>query len=139
MTHLHSHTLERDLKSTLLLAAPRELPNLRLFTRQVMRVRLLEPDRTIPVGIRGQCDLYGLCRGGLHIELELKTATGRLTPPQTAWQAFCLEWQIPHLVLQARSGESVEETVKRWCGEIQDRLAEATANVTIYGLTGRRL
>ena len=115
---------ERDLKSALLLAAPRELPNLRLFTRQVMRVRLLDPDRTIPIGIRGQCDLYGLCRGGLHIELELKTATGVLSPKQVAWQAFCLEWQIPHLVLKARSGESVEETVKRWCDEIRELLRE---------------
>jgi hypothetical protein len=115
-------TLERDIKSALLLAAPRELPTLRLFTRQVMRVRLLDPDRTIPVGIRGQSDLYGLCRGGLHIELELKTATGVLSPKQLAWQAFCLEWGVPHLMLKARSGESVQETVKRWCGEIQDRL-----------------
>jgi|SRR5579864_1330737 len=115
-------TLERDLKSALLLAAPRELPNLRLFTRQVMRVRPLDPDRTIPVGIRGQSDLYGITRGGLHIELELKTATGRLSPKQLFWQDFCLEWAIPHLVLKARSGEAVPETVKRWCGEVRERI-----------------
>jgi len=110
---------ERDLKSALLLTAPRELPNLRLFNRPTMRVRLLDPDRTIQVGIRGQCDLWGVTRGGLHIELELKAAAGRLTQPQLAWQAFCAEWRVPHLVLQARSEESVQETVRRWCGEIR--------------------
>jgi len=116
-------TLERDLKSALLLAAPRELPNLRLFTRQVMRVRLLDPDRTISIGLRGQSDLYGIARGGLHIELELKAAGGRLNPHQLAWQAFCGRWGVPHLVLQARSGEAIPETVKRWCDEINAELS----------------
>ena len=112
-------TLEGDLKSALLLAAPRELPTLRLFTRQVMRVKLHEPERTVAVGIKGQCDLYGLARGGLHIELELKTATGLLSKNQVAWRAFCERWAVPHLVLRAKAAESVEETVKRWCGEIR--------------------
>lgn len=131
-------TLESSLKSALLLRAPRELPNLRLFNRPVLRVRLLDPDRTFQYGIKGQCDVYGLARGGLHIELELKTATGTMKPKQLAWQAFCLEWDIPHLVLQARVGESVEETVERWCEEIRECLAETTANTTIAGLAGRR-
>ena len=112
-------TLERDLKHALLLTAPRELPNLRLFNRPVMRVQIPNPDRTIAVGVRGQCDLYGLAKGGYHIELELKTAGGRLNDHQLAWQAFCAAWGVPHLVLQGREGESVEETVKRWCGEIR--------------------
>jgi hypothetical protein len=87
-----------------------------------MRVRLQDPDRTIAVGVRGQSDIYGIARGGLHIELELKTADGRLTDHQLAWRTFCSRWGVPHLVLQARSGEEVEETVKRWCGEIRERL-----------------
>jgi hypothetical protein len=109
-------TLESDLKAALLLAAPRLLPDLRLFRRQVMRVQL--EDRTIPIGIRGQADLWGLWRGGRHIELELKTATGRLTTHQVAWQAFCRSWGVPHLVLRGRDGESTEETVGRWVEEI---------------------
>lgn len=113
------NSLERDLKSTLLLAAPRELPTLRLFTRQVMRVKLHESERTVAVGIKGQCDLYGLARGGLHIELELKTATGVMSPKQREWRAFCERWAVPHLVLRAKAEESVEETVKRWCHEIR--------------------
>lgn len=115
-------TLEGKLKSALLLAAPRALPHLRLFVRQVMRVKLHDPDRTIAVGVRGQCDLYGLARGGLHIELELKTADGVMSDKQLAWQAFCHRWEVPHLVLQARSGEGVEETVGRWCEEIQSMI-----------------
>jgi hypothetical protein len=130
--------LERDLKHALLLAAPRELPNLRLFNRPVMRVQIPNPDRTIAVGIKGQCDLYGLCRGGLHIELELKTATGVVSPKQLFWQDFCLEWGIPHLVLQARAEESVGETVKRWCGEIRDKVRESTLTVERLRPTGRQ-
>ncbi len=112
-------TLESDLKAALLLAAPRLLPSLRLFRRQVMRVRLEDPDRTFAVGIKGQADLWGVWRGGRHIELELKNATGRLTTHQVAWQAFCRSWGVPHLVLRGRDGESTEETVRRWIIEIQ--------------------
>lgn len=116
-------TLERDLKAALLLAAPRELPHLRLFNRPVMRVKLRDPERTIAVGIKGACDLYGIARGGLHIELELKTHAGVMSPKQVAWQTFCQAWGIPHLVLRAWSGESIEATVKRWCGEINAELS----------------
>jgi hypothetical protein len=111
-------TLERDLKAAFLLAAPRELPTLRLFNRPVMRVQLHDPDRTIAVGVKGQCDLYGLVQGGLHIELELKTATGTLSDKQLAWQSFCRSWGVPHLMLKAIAGETVDTTVKRWCGEV---------------------
>jgi hypothetical protein len=116
---------ETDLKSALLLAAPRELPNLRLFVRPIMRVRLDDPDRVISVGIKGQADVYGLVRGGGHIELELKSHTGTMKKRQLAWRSFCQSFQIPHLVLRARAGESQEETVKRWVGEVRQALGGA--------------
>ena len=111
--------LERDLTSALLLAAPRALPDVRLFRRPILRVQLQEPDRVIAVGIKGQADLWGLCKGGRHIELELKTATGTMRKHQLAWQAFCLAWGIPHLELRARVGEATGATVGRWIGEIR--------------------
>lgn len=106
---------ERELQAALLLAAPRRIPTLRLFRRNVATVKI--DGRTVRAGIKGQADLYGYFRGGLGIELELK-AFGRLSPEQLQWQAFCKEWGIPHLVLRAREGESVGETVERWCSEI---------------------
>jgi hypothetical protein len=115
-------TLESDLKAALLLAAPRLLPDLRLFRRQVMRVLVPDTERVVAVGIKGQADLYGLWRGGRHIELELKTATGRLTPHQVVWQSFCRSWGVPHLVLRERVNETTDETVERWIGEIQKEI-----------------
>lgn len=117
---------ETDLKYALLLAAPRALPDVRLFVRPILRVNLRDPDRTIAVGIRGQADVYGLVRGGGHIELELKSAAGTMKKKQLAWRAFCAEWGIPHLVLKARAGESQEQTVERWVGEIRSRLQSAS-------------
>ena len=114
---------ETDLKYALLLAAPRELPTLRLFLRQVMRVKLKEPERTIAIGIKGQSDVYAIERGtARHIELETKDVHTVITPQQLAWRDFCLEWGIPHLFLRARAGESSEETVRRWCDEVRELL-----------------
>lgn len=109
-------SLESQLQAALLLAAPARIPELRLFRRNVATVQV--QGRTIKAGIRGQADIYGYFRGGRAIELELKGPTTRMTPEQEAWQAFCRGWGIPHLVLRARKGESVEETVTRWCEEI---------------------
>lgn len=108
---------ESDLKSALLLAAPRALPTLRLFVRPVMRVR--RDERVYSVGIRGQSDLYGLVRGGGHIELELKDVHTVTSPAQRDWRAFCLAWGVPHLELRARAGESIDQTVARWLDEIR--------------------
>jgi hypothetical protein len=115
-------THEHALQSALLLAAPRLLPDLRLFRRQVMRVQLPDPERTIAVGIRGQADLYGLQRGGRHIELELKTAGGVMSKNQLVWQAFCQGWGIPHLVLRGRVNEDTHVTVERWIVEIKKEI-----------------
>jgi hypothetical protein len=111
-------TLESDLKAALLLSAPRLLPDLRLFRRQVMRVLVPDTERVVAIGLKGQADLYGLWRGGRHIELELKTATGVMSRHQLTWQAFYRSWGVPHLVLRGRDGESTEETVRRWVEEI---------------------
>lgn len=108
---------ESDLKIALLLAAPLALPTLRLFVRPIMRVR--RDERVYSIGIKGQSDLYGLVRGGGHIELELKDVHTITTRQQRDWRSFCRAWGVPHLELRARAGESVDDTVARWLDEIR--------------------
>src|SRR4029077_466222 len=73
-------------------------------------------------GIKGQADVYGIARGGRHVEIEVKNLKGKLTPEQVAWQRFCTEWGISHVVVRPGEGESDEEAVARWCGEIRRAL-----------------
>lgn len=110
-------SLESTLQARLLLAAPARLPALRLFRRNVVAVRI--ENRTVRAGIKGQCDLYGLMRGGGHIEVELKGVGKPLRPEQEDWQTWCLEWEVPHVVLRALKGETVEQTVERWLSELE--------------------
>jgi hypothetical protein len=79
-------------------------------------------ERTVRAGIKGQCDLYGYIRGGLTVEIEIKSHNGRMSPEQMAWQTWCLEWRIPHVVLRAKKEETEEETVERWCLELEELL-----------------
>jgi hypothetical protein len=109
---------ESPLQTALLLAAPMELPDLRLFRRNVGVAAMGK--HVVRFAIKGQCDLMGYWKGGRAIEVELKAAGGRMRPEQKQWAAFCVSWGVPHVVLQARAGETVEETVKRWCGELRN-------------------
>jgi hypothetical protein len=111
---------ESTLQVALLLAAPSRLPALRLFRRNVLAARVGE--RTVRAGIKGQADLYAYVRGGSVIEIELKAAGKLLSPEQKTWQTWCREWGVPHLVLRAEKGETVEGTVERWIGEISAAL-----------------
>lgn len=107
---------ETLLQIQLLLVAPERLPNLRLFRRNVATATL--HGTKVKFGIAGQCDLYGLLKGGRHLEIELKSATGTLNLEQKAWRSWCIGWGITHLVLKAKKGESVGETVERWIAEL---------------------
>lgn len=112
--------VESQLQGSLLLTAPRELPDLRLFRRNVGKAKL--HGHVVHFALPGQCDLYGLRRGGGHIEIELKAYGKSLSPEQREWQHWCQEWGVPHLVLKGRQEETVKETVERWCLEIRDAL-----------------
>jgi len=114
-------SLESTLQVKLLLEAPKRLPDLRLFRRNVIAVRVEE--RTVHAGIAGQADLYGYVRGGRVLEIELKGVGRPLNPKQKLWQAWCLEWSVPHVVLRAERGETAEETVERWIGELAGMIA----------------
>jgi len=115
--------LESKLQTALLLAAPRELPDLRLFRRNVGSGQFVDyagHGRVVQFGIAGQADLYTIARGGMHTEVELKSATGTLSTEQKKWADFCHAWGVPHIVLKAKKDETVEETVRRWCTELRE-------------------
>lgn len=114
-------THESNLQQHLLLKAPERLPDLRLFRRNVVAVQV--GGRGIRAGIKGQSDLYGYVRGGRCIEVELKGLRGALRPEQKAWAAWCAEWGVPHVVLRAEKGETIDATVERWIGELRAVIA----------------
>lgn len=115
--------LESALKRLFLAELPKMLPELRLINRVVgnfeARGRPGSPIRTVNVGIKGLCDLHGWRRGGQAVEVELKSATGRLRPEQLHWRDWCLAWGIQHYVLSARKDETPEQTVARWIEEVR--------------------
>lgn len=104
---------EIPLQAALLLAAPRELPHMRLFRRNVGVAH--HEGRVVTYALPGQCDLYALVQGGRHLEIELKSADGVMKPDQVVWMVWCNAWSIPHVVLSPERGESVEQTIARWC------------------------
>lgn len=79
---------------------PRELPE-RDIQNEIMRVFGTRSDmrlwrsnvvvahkggRTVRSGIVGQADLSGIIAGGIRLEIEVKSPTGRQSPEQAAWQ-----------------------------------------------------
>lgn len=106
-----------QLQPELLRLAPYRIPELRLFRRNILRAKI--DGRIIQAGIKGQCDLWGVTRGGTHVEIELKSIRGSLTPEQRSWGAFCVEWRVPYVALKAHKGESCQQTAERWCVEIR--------------------
>ena len=109
---------ELTTQDALLLAAPRLCPEIRLFRRNVGAARALHGGQVVRYGIKGQCDLVGYVRGGRVIEIELKAKGGRLSAEQKVWAEFCHSWGVPHVVLWPLAGESVDQTVARWCAEL---------------------
>jgi len=112
---------ESELQNKLLIEAPKRFPNLRLFRRNVGKARL-QGGHVVRFALPGQCDLYGITRNGLHLEAELKGAGEKLKPDQVTWKSWCDEWKVPHIVLTAAKGETDEETVERWCRELESLL-----------------
>lgn len=108
--------LEADLLAAFLLYAPAAMPDWRIFRRNVGTLKVGK--RVMRFGIAGQCDTYAIARGGRHIEIELKAASGRLSPDQKRWRDFCHRWNIPWALLQARPGETVGDAIPRWMSHL---------------------
>ena len=113
---------ETPLQRRLLLRSPSEFPTLRLFRRNVGVATYHThdgPDRHVAFGIKGQCDLYAIVDGGLHIELECKAPDGRLKPAQRDWRDWCLAHRVPWICLTEGKDETEEQTIDRWIAEIR--------------------
>ena len=115
--------IESDYQRLLLLEAPKRLPHVRLFRRNVGAVKAAVgadgAARWTRFGIPGQSDLWAVVRGGYIIEIEIKGLAGSLSPVQRAWRDFCLGWGVPWLLLKPLKGEAPEATVARWIGDIE--------------------
>jgi hypothetical protein len=108
---------ETQLLHAFIARVPYTLP-VRIFRRNVAHGKL-ENGGYVRNGIKGQCDTYAVVKGtAKHIEIEAKSATGRLSQDQKQWQAFCRVWGTPHIVLVAGKDETPEETVERWVLEL---------------------
>lgn len=112
---------ETDLLHLFIERAPRHLPDVRVFRRNIINRVVEENGRKFHLrnGIVGQADAYALVRGGGHIEIETKAARGTMQDAQKRWRSFCEEWDVPHLVLRARRHEAFDETVMRWIDELR--------------------
>src|SRR5690349_2412214 len=112
---------ETDLLHTFIERVPHALPDVRVFRRNIINRVVEEHGRKFQLknGIKGQSDAYALVRGGRHVEIETKAASGKMREAQERWRAFCLGWSVPHLVLRARRNETPDETVNRWTDELR--------------------
>lgn len=116
---------ESTLQAAFLLRAPERFPDeLRLFRRNVVVAQ--RGGRNVRAGIAGQSDLYAYVRGGRCLEIELKGLRTPVSPEQRAWAAWCESWGVPHLLLRAAKGETTEQTVERWCDELQMAVKKLT-------------
>ena len=124
---------EIPLMRELLYEAARALPWVRLFRRNVLKLKVIDArtqrDRMVIAGIPGQCDLYFYTYGGRCGEVEIKSKNGRLNPDQRAWRDWCLAGRIPWLCLWPWAGETKGDTVGRWIAAIA--LVAGPANGTL--------
>lgn len=137
---------ESDLMRAYIEAIPFAIPRMRVFRRNIMSARL-SGGHYVKAGIPGQCDLYGYLRRivevrningsvighvpgsatwAVGIEIECKSATARWTDKQKAWRAFCEEWRIPYLALEAKKDETPGQTVNRWVDETRELVGRLT-------------
>lgn len=107
---------EADYMRALMSRASSELPHVRLFRRNVGMTSV--GGRTFRSGIKGQCDLYVLARGGWYGEVELKRYT-KLSEDQERWRDWCNQWGVPWVCLSVSKGEEPAATLARWCGELR--------------------
>lgn len=76
----------------------------------------------VTIGKRGQCDQWGVISCGIkawgnespilpiHVELEMKTGSGKLNEDQETWKAFCI--QMGWLWFQVREDTDVVKEIK---------------------------
>jgi hypothetical protein len=68
--------------------------------------------RVVRFGVPGQADLTGILPGGLRLEIEVKTTTGRQTPEQRAYQRIIERFGGVYVL--ARSVDDVWAAIGRY-------------------------
>ncbi len=101
-------------------AAAVQLPSVRLFRRNTGAVKI--HDRFVRFGLTGQADFYAICKGGRHVEIEVKNVRGKLSDAQERWRHWCESWSVPWITLHVRNGERPTDTVSRWISELRELL-----------------
>lgn len=88
---------ERDIQEAILRAVG-ALPYARVWRVNVGVFRHLHSDQVIRVGLPGMADLSGILACGRRLEIEVKSARGRLSEPQRRWRDMILamrgEWLL---------------------------------------------
>lgn len=109
---------EIQLQRYFLGAITKGCPWLRLWRRMVgvAEVRGVK----VSFGSKGQADLYGFDDQGHAYEIELKSATGRVSDDQERWGLFCVSRGVRYYLLKARPGEDRDVTVARWIAELKE-------------------
>lgn len=103
---------ERDLQNHFRIWASERIKDVRVFVRSV-GVFELEDGRVFRAGLRGQSDLYAITKGGRHIEIEVKSKTGKLTPDQERWRDWCQSFGVPWFLLKPEGDETQGQTLER--------------------------
>ena len=112
--------LEGAYQRAYLVAAGSCFPDHRFFRRNVGLIRMGH-GRVFRSGIPGQADIYVIGKGGWHGEIEIKRF-GSLSPEQTDWMHWCLEWTVPWIMLRVGKKETQAATISRWLAETQQWL-----------------
>lgn len=68
-------------------------------------------DRYIKYGLVGSADILGILKGGRFLAIEVKTATGRQSEPQKAFQRMIERFGGVYIL--ARSAEDVERELRK--------------------------
>lgn len=101
--------------NAIVVGVQRAVPDARVFKRVVGTLRAIDdPSRTVRVGERGQCDLYGFVRGrprAVPFEIEVKVGNDRLRDEQCAWAEVCRYMGIPYLMVRADQREDIPRAV----------------------------
>jgi len=83
-----------------ILFAVGSLPDVRLWPRRVGLAVPIDRDHPIFFGMKGETDLQGIVRVcinkkrlvGIHLAIEVKTGSGRLSPDQVLWRDMIIRF-----------------------------------------------
>ena len=117
---------ETTFMNELLLALSRGLP-VRCW-RQNAGVFKLRGDGVAKGAPEGAADITGVVvPEGWRLEVEVKSATGRLRPAQVRWAGWCAAWGAVHAVVQYDAAQSPAANVGRGVDLVRAAIAARRA------------